>query len=239
MAPDLLLVFLLVIGASGYHPAPSGQTRLGPLSVKVPKFCSECGSSDIVVMIPDDDERERAVCQACGFTHYENPKIVVGCVVETLDGNFLLGKRSIEPRIGFWDIPKGFMENGETTKECASREILEETGARITPEAMRLVALYNLPNQVQIVYRALVRNSVCTDLPLSTKESSEIRLFPYDDLPDLAFPTTRWAIDYARRHHLANNVVQQWTKAYDPQTGEWTLTKDEDESLEIDEALLS
>jgi ADP-ribose pyrophosphatase YjhB (NUDIX family) len=93
------------------------------------KFCPDCGSA-VSHRIPKDDNRERAICDDCGTVHYQNPLIVVGCVVES-EGKILLCKRSIEPRYGFWTIPAGFMELGETLAGGGARETLEEACATV------------------------------------------------------------------------------------------------------------
>ena len=80
--------------------------------------------------IPDDDNRQRYVCEACGEIFYENPKIIAGCVPIWGD-QVLLCKRAIEPRYGWWTLPAGFMENGETTMEAAARETLEEASTQV------------------------------------------------------------------------------------------------------------
>ena len=76
------------------------------------KFCSSCGGT-VSYRIPEGDGRERAICDACGIVHYRNPLVVVGCVAER-DGRVLMCKRAIEPRYGYWTVPAGFMELGET-----------------------------------------------------------------------------------------------------------------------------
>jgi len=192
--------------------------------------------------VPENDERERAVCLSCGHVHYANPKVVCGCVVASRTGSVLMARRAIEPRAGYWGFPQGYMENGETTRECAAREVLEETGAVVDPDTMRLLALYNLPNQVQILYKATVSDDALADLPQTTKESSDVKLFTYDALPldALAFPTVAWALDFAHDHDdvfancdgtfgssTATRVqVQQRTKVYDPILGEWLERQD-------------
>ena len=93
------------------------------------KHCSSCGAL-VEKTVPDGDNRERWVCPACNTVHYQNPKIVVGCVPER-DGEILLCKRSIEPRYGFWTLPAGFMELGETVQQGAARETLEEACADV------------------------------------------------------------------------------------------------------------
>ena len=92
-------------------------------------YCPTCGGS-ISRKIPQDDNRERAICDNCGKVHYQNPLIVVGCVVEC-DGKVLLCKRAIEPRHGYWTVPAGFMALGETLGGGAARETLEEGCAAV------------------------------------------------------------------------------------------------------------
>ncbi|MCZ6686376.1 MAG: NUDIX hydrolase, partial [Gammaproteobacteria bacterium] len=89
------------------------------------KFCSDCGQP-VVQKVPRGDSLPRDVCESCGAIHYQNPKMVVGCVPEHEDGRILLCKRAIEPRLGFWTVPAGFMENGETLEAAAARETREE-----------------------------------------------------------------------------------------------------------------
>ena len=110
--------------------------------------------------MPDGDERLRACCKSCGRIEYVNPKVVVACVVLTDDGRCLLAKRAIEPRLGTWGFPQGYMENGETSRAAAAREVLEETGAVVDPDALRFCGVYNLPNHVQLVYEARVPGAV-------------------------------------------------------------------------------
>ena len=94
------------------------------------KFCSVCGSAEIGLRVPDGDHLPRYVCPACGTIHYQNPKVVVGCLPEW-DDRVLLCRRAIEPRLGLWTLPAGFLENGETVASGAARETLEEAGARV------------------------------------------------------------------------------------------------------------
>ena len=93
-------------------------------------FCSNCGNR-VVLKVPEGDLLPRHVCENCGTIHYQNPKLVVGSVPE-YQGRILLCKRGIEPRLGFWTIPAGFMENDETLEAGAAREAREE--ARIDVE---------------------------------------------------------------------------------------------------------
>src|SRR5262245_50578165 len=93
------------------------------------KFCANCGSA-VAKRVPPGDSLPRAVCDACGSIHYQNPKVVVGALPQW-ENRILLCRRAIEPRYGYWTLPAGFMENGETAGEAAVRETLEEAGAQI------------------------------------------------------------------------------------------------------------
>ena len=94
------------------------------------KFCTSCGST-VALTIPEGDDRERFVCTSCESIHYVNPRVIVGCLPVHED-KVLLCKRAIEPRLGYWTLPAGFMENGETTPQGAARETWEEARARVT-----------------------------------------------------------------------------------------------------------
>lgn len=116
------------------------------------KYCSACGAP-VALKIPAGDSLPRHVCDVCGTIHYSNPKIVVGALAEWED-KILMCRRAIEPRHGYWTLPAGFMENGETTAQGAIRETLEEAQARV--ELGPMFSLINVPHisQVHIVYRA-------------------------------------------------------------------------------------
>ena len=102
-------------------------------------FCCHCGSG-LTRRVPEGDTRLRDVCDHCLAIHYENPKIVAGCLV-SWEGRVLLCRRAIEPRRGFWTLPAGFMENEETTREAAVRETWEEARARVDIDG--LYTLFN------------------------------------------------------------------------------------------------
>src|SRR5881392_2300577 len=108
-------------------------------------YCSNCGTR-VVLKVPEGDHLPRHVCEQCGTIHYQNPKIVVGSV-PTWEGKILICKRGIEPRLGFWTICAGFMENDETLEAGAAREALEE--ARIDVEVGSLLLLANVPHARQ------------------------------------------------------------------------------------------
>lgn len=126
----------------------------------------------------------RHVCNACGHIHYENPRLIVGCVAEWED-RILLCRRAIEPRHGFWTLPAGFMENGETTTQAAIRETHEEAGADIFVDApFALISIAHI-NQVHLFYRGKLRESNYS----AGEESLEVDLFTPEEIPweNLAF----------------------------------------------------
>lgn len=159
------------------------------------KFCSQCGEPT-VSQVPSGDERERDVCSdsSCNFVHYTNPKLVVGAIC-FWEGKVLLCKRAIEPCRGRWGIPQGFMEMGESAREGAAREVMEEAGA--IAELGPLLAVYNVPGQVQLLYLGRLKSSYLSP----GIESLEARLVAWEEIADLdlAFPTVGWALEYAKK----------------------------------------
>ena len=149
--------------------------------------------------VPDGDELERLVCDTCGHIQYENSKIVVGSVLSWSEGaeeRILLCRRAIEPRSGYWTIPAGYMELGETSAEGAAREAWEEAFAKA--EIGPLFAVYNIPRigQVHLFYLGtLTSPDVAAGI-----ESLEVALYGWDEIPwdDLAFPSAGWALRHAR-----------------------------------------
>lgn len=149
------------------------------------KFCSSCGQS-VVLEVPEGDNRMRHCCNHCNTIHYQNPKMVLGTVT-TWESKVLLCRRAIEPRHGYWTLPAGFMENGETTAEGAARETLEEAGARI--ELGSVFSMIDVPHvdQVHLFYRARLLHLDFEPGP----ESLEARLFEEQEIPwdQIAFRT--------------------------------------------------
>lgn len=162
------------------------------------KFCSNCGAQ-VARRVPPGDTLPRYLCDRCGVIHYQNPLLVVGAIPEH-EGRLLLCRRAIEPRYGYWTLPAGFMENGETVAQAAERETLEEAGARI--ELGDAFSMISVPyvNQVHVFYRARL-----LDLDFAPgEESLETRLFAEADIPwpEIAFRTVgltlkRWFADRA------------------------------------------
>lgn len=160
-------------------------------------FCPSCGAA-IELRCPDDDNRLRHICIACGAIHYQNPKMVIGAIPEWEDpegeNRILMCRRAIEPRHGLWTLPGGFMENGETTTGAAIRETLEEANARIA--IGDLYSMYSLPyiNQVHLLFRARL-----LDLDFSPgQESLEVRLFAEAEIPwdNIAFRPVKFTLEH-------------------------------------------
>jgi ADP-ribose pyrophosphatase YjhB (NUDIX family) len=143
--------------------------------------------------VPDGDTVIRDVCGTCGFVAYQNPKIVVGAVAHHL-GSVVLCRRAIEPRAGFWTVPAGYLEIGETITEGTVREAKEEAGAAISIESV--LAVYTIPEvqQVHIMHIARLDSPQIHAGP----ESLEVKLFEWDEIPwsDLAFPSVRWTLTH-------------------------------------------
>jgi len=149
--------------------------------------CNACGAK-VEMRIPEGDTHARAVCPACGHIQYQNPKVVVGSV-PVWEDRILLCKRAIEPRLGKWTLPAGFMENSESAPEGAAREALEEANARV--EIEQLYTLFSVPHisQVYVIFRARL-----LDLDFSPGiESLEVKLVEEQDVPwdQLAFASVR------------------------------------------------
>jgi ADP-ribose pyrophosphatase YjhB (NUDIX family) len=154
------------------------------------QHCRNCGLR-VHYLIPPDDNRERAVCIHCHTVHYQNPLNVVGTLPIWKD-QVLLCRRNIEPRHGYWTLPAGYLELGETTAQGAVRETEEEAGARI--ELQELYCLLNVvqAGQVHFFYHARLLDPYFTPGP----ETIEAQLFTEAEIPwqDLAFLTVRYTL---------------------------------------------
>ena len=150
-------------------------------------------SPSFSLQIPPGDDRERDVCTRCGYVRYDNPRVIVGAAATDSQGRILLCKRAIEPQKGWWTLPAGFLELGESAEDGARREAMEEAGAVLTID--RLLAVYSIlrNSQVQLIYRAILENP---DEIKAGPESLELQLVPFEDIPwtDLAFPSVVWAL---------------------------------------------
>jgi ADP-ribose pyrophosphatase YjhB (NUDIX family) len=156
------------------------------------QYCNHCAAT-VTFTIPPGDSLARHVCPACGHIQYENPRLVVGCVAEW-DDQILLCRRAIEPRLGYWTLPAGFMENGETTAQAAARETLEEAGANIAMDApFAMISIAHI-NQVHLFYRARMSSPDFA----AGEESLEVCLYRPQDIPwaDLAFRSVSLCLEY-------------------------------------------
>ena len=156
------------------------------------KFCSNCGSS-LAFEVPPGDTRERHICNDCDTIHYINPRIVTGCL-PVWDDQVLLCLRAINPRQGYWTLPAGFLENGETIAAGAARETSEEANARVSD--LELYTVFSLPHisQAYMFFRAQL-----LDLNFSSgEESLDVRLFRENEIPwdELAFPVIRESLEF-------------------------------------------
>ena len=164
--------------------------------------CRQCGSA-VAYRIPEDDNRERAVCPVCATVHYQNPLNVVGTVPVWGD-QVLLCRRAIEPRRGFWTLPAGFMELGETLEAGALRETVEEAGAQVEMQPLFTLLSVVRVGQVHFFYRARM-----LDTSLNPgSETLEARLFAEHEIPwdEIAFRTVRDTL----RHFFACQRTGQY-----------------------------
>lgn len=168
------------------------------------RFCSQC-AAQMVARRPAGDAHERMVCMRCDYVDYQNPKILVSCLA-TLGDKLLWMRRKVAPKAGYWALPAGFMELGESPEQAAARELWEETRARISPRSLRLfiIGSLSLPHlsEVYLAYRGELESA---DDIAATEESMEVGLFTQDEAPwgKLAFPVVtesirQFYLDHAR-----------------------------------------
>jgi ADP-ribose pyrophosphatase YjhB (NUDIX family) len=167
------------------------------------QHCRVCGASTSY-LTPADDNRDRAVCQDCGEIHYENPLNVVG-TVPVWGEQVLLCRRNIEPRLGYWTLPAGFLELGETVAEGALRETVEEAGANVEMQELFTMLDVVRVGQVHFYYRARMRDTSLQPGP----ETIEARLFHEAEIPwsELAFRTVRLTLE----HYFADRRLGRYT----------------------------
>jgi ADP-ribose pyrophosphatase YjhB (NUDIX family) len=173
------------------RPPGAGLPLVSPEQLPTPRYCQLCGHP-LVERYLAHEERWRLQCEHCGFVHYMNPRVVAAVAPER-DGRILLMKRAWEPRAGFWTIPGGFLEMGESAEEGAVRETAEEAGVEV--ELRGLLGVYTRRDAgiVVVIYRGLVPDDAT---PRPGAEALELRWFGPGDIPweELAFPTTVQAL---------------------------------------------
>ena len=162
------------------------------------RFCPLCGAA-VVRRVVSRDMREHPVCSGCGFVYYLHPKLVAA-TIPVRDGRVLLTRRAIEPSLGLWTFPGGYVDWGEDLATAARREMFEEVGLDIEPAG--LVGIYSYADApvVIVVYHATVPDSV--EAEADAHEVSEIGYFAREEIPwdALAFRSTHEALeDWLRR----------------------------------------
>lgn len=180
-----------------YHPASRQQS-----------FCSECGHQ-LIQSTPPDDNRIRDICTNCGAIHYQNPRNVVG-IVPIWNDEVLLCRRAIEPRKGYWTLPAGFMELGETTAQGAARENQEESGVNVEMQSLFTVIDVPSVNQVHLYYLAKVLDQQLNPGP----ETIEAQFFKLDAIPwqELSFRTVSTTLQHYINDRQANSFkVHQYS----------------------------
>jgi ADP-ribose pyrophosphatase YjhB (NUDIX family) len=156
-------------------------------------FCPECGAR---LETREAFGKPRSVCPDCGRVHFEDPKVAVGVVVE-LDGGIVLGKRNHDPKMGCWSFPSGFVDAGEVVEEAARRECQEETGLEVSID--RLLGVYSAPGE-RVIFLAFAGTAVGGALEAG-EECIEVRVFPPDRLPEMAFPNDDAIMNAWAAHH--------------------------------------
>jgi ADP-ribose pyrophosphatase YjhB (NUDIX family) len=155
-------------------------------------FCPHCGSANLELKIPEGDTFERYVCQDCHTIHYLNPRVIVGCL-PIYKNKIIICKRAIEPCQGKWNLPAGFMENGERAEDGALRELKEETG--LAGQILKLHCIYSIPhvNQVYLIFLTRIHSS----LAVPGDESLEVKYFEEHEVPwgEIGFTSSVYAIE--------------------------------------------
>ena len=169
------------------------MTVLNKIGIYDINYCAQCGSDEIEKK--EVDGKQRAVCLNCGRVYYRNPiPSVVG--ISIINQEILLVKRGVEPDIGSWCLPGGFMELGETTEEAVKRELLEETGVKVKP-----VDIITIDTTIGGYYGDVV--VVAYGIELESKDfvpgddALDVQYFPYDKLPRLTFHSHKLIVERA------------------------------------------
>lgn len=155
-------------------------------------FCPNCGSDQLKLEIPIGDNRQRQVCKNCKEIHYSNPKIITGCL-PIFGDKVLLAKRSIEPRLGYWNVPSGFMENRETVEDGAAREVWEEALGKV--KIIGVHTVFSIP-RINQVYIHFLGELIDGKFGIG-EESSDCQLFTEAEIPwkELAFYSSAFSLE--------------------------------------------
>ena len=159
------------------------------------RFCPRCGGG-LDKRIVKASEPKRLVCQSCSFIFYQDPKVVAGTVF-TLDDGIVLLKRGVEPALGKWVFPGGYVDRGESVQDAAIRETKEESSLDVKLGPLLNVYSYPRSPNVIVVYTADVIGGELA----AQDESVEATTFLPSQIPwaELAFASTKDALrDYIR-----------------------------------------
>ena len=143
-------------------------------------FCQRCGGE---LSEKEIEGRNRHFCPNCGFVVFLDPKVAAVVLIE-IEGKLVMVRRGVEPEMGRWAFPSGYVDRGEVVEEAAIREVKEETGLDVKLD--RLVGIYSLTGNTVIlaVYSAHVVGGILK----AGHDAEDASLFPLDDLPPLPFP---------------------------------------------------
>jgi ADP-ribose pyrophosphatase YjhB (NUDIX family) len=181
-----------------FRRGPDGRSTDAPSGGGVPRwlassfnFCSRC-AAPLAFGAVEGEDRHRLACSLCGHIAYVNPRLVVTTLPITDAGEVVLIRRGIEPGMGSWAQPGGFLEIDETVHEAAIRETWEETGLLVEPT--EIVGLYTRleASVVTIAFEARIVGGTAAP----TVEATEIVAYAPEDIPwaGIAFKTTMWAL---------------------------------------------
>jgi len=154
------------------------------------KFCQNCGTP--LVEKPHSGKL-RPICPACGWVYFPDPKVAVIVLIRQND-QVLLVQRRYDPQKGHWTLPSGFVDAGEDPIEAAGRECLEETGLTVSDiELLDVMYSSEYPRgaSILILYQAQRQSG---DLRPGD-DAKQVGFFNRNDLPLLAFSSTRHIID--------------------------------------------
>jgi 8-oxo-dGTP diphosphatase len=157
------------------------------------RFCPRCGEAI-------ETGAGRVSCPACGFVAYANSAPTASALVTDERGRLLLARRAVEPHLGRWDVPGGFLEEGEHPLDGLRRELEEETGLGVEPGAFvgAWIDRYGDGDHAPFTLNLFWRASLAGGEPRPGDDVSELRWFAPDELPappELAF---RWVADVLR-----------------------------------------
>jgi ADP-ribose pyrophosphatase YjhB (NUDIX family)/N-acetylglutamate synthase-like GNAT family acetyltransferase len=160
-------------------------------------FCPLCGGKMVLTARRD---RSRPVCSRCGYVFYLNPVVAAGTLVD-VEGRIALVRRGIQPGLGLWGLPAGYVEADETTEEAAVRETLEETGLLVGLDELLGVYSFGDVSEVRGVLTLYSAHYLSGELKAGD-DASDVRFYSPEELPshaELAFETHRRALDDWRR----------------------------------------